>query len=113
MTKKCKFEVELTYNSDYFTEPEIQDTIRNAIKKLDLEKRKKFGTKVICEVGKVNSGVVADVTKCEVKIPNEIDVVETLVSLSSCMEDDDDSKMILPEHRVDELMDEVRTAFKQ
>ena len=32
--------MKVTYNSDYFTELEIQDTIRNAIKKLDLEKEK-------------------------------------------------------------------------
>ena len=31
MTKKCKFEVDVTYNSDYFAEGEIRETIKKAI----------------------------------------------------------------------------------
>ena len=41
MTKKCKFDVEVTYNSDYFAEGEIRDTIKKAIKDLNDQKEKK------------------------------------------------------------------------
>tara|TARA_B100001057_G_scaffold168729_1_gene169449 strand:+ start:1162 stop:1503 length:342 start_codon:yes stop_codon:yes gene_type:complete len=113
MTKKCKFEVEVTYNSDYFAEGEIRDTIKKAIKELNDEKIKKFGRKIICDPGKVNSGVVGDVNQVCYKNTDSIDIVETLVSLSSCMDDDESPNIVLPEPKIEELMNEVRTAFKQ
>ena len=111
MTKKCKFEVEVTYNSDYFAEGEIRDTIKKAIKELNDEKINKFGRKIICDPGKINSGVVGDVNQVCHKNTDSIDLVETLVSLSSCMNDDEPS-IVLPDHNVEELMNEVRTAFR-
>lgn len=113
MTKKCKFEVEVTYNSDYFAEGEISDTIKKAIKELNDEKIKKFGRKIICDPGKVNSGVVGDVNQVCYKNTDSIDIVETLVSLSSCMDDTESPNIVLPEPKIEELMDEVRTTFKQ
>ena len=113
MTKKCKFDVEVTYNSDYFAEGEIRDTIKKAIKELNDEKINKFGRKVICDPGKVNSGVVGDVQQVCYKNADSIDIVETLVSLSNCMDDDESPNIVLPEPKIEELMDEVRTTFKQ
>ena len=54
MTKKCKFDVEVTYNSDYFAEGEIRDTIKKAIKDLNDQKEKKFGRLKLCDPGKTN-----------------------------------------------------------
>ena len=109
MTKKCKFEVDVTFNSDYFAEAEIRDTIKKAIKELNDEKVQKFGQKVICEPGKVNSGLVGSLRQVNCKDSDRIDVVETLVSLSSCM--DDEPNIVLPEPKMEELIEEVRTAF--
>ena len=111
MTKKCKFEVEVTYNSDYFVEGEIRDTIKKAIKELNDEKIKKFGRKIICDPGKVNSGVVGGVKQLCYKDTDSIDLVETLVSLSASMDDTETPNIVLPEPKVNELMKEVRTAF--
>ena len=114
MTKKCKFEVDITYNSEYFAESEIQDTIKNAIQYLNDEKKFKFGNKVICEVGKVNSGVCCSINKTDCENDNDsIDLVETLVSLSKCMDEDEEPTMVLPEPKVEELLAEVRTAFQK
>ena len=52
-------------------------------------------------VGNLNQVVCTDA--------DTIDVVETLVSLSSCM--DDEPNIVLPEPKMEELMQEVRTAF--
>tara|TARA_Y100000287_G_scaffold161700_1_gene141285 strand:+ start:656 stop:1000 length:345 start_codon:yes stop_codon:yes gene_type:complete len=113
MTKKCKFEVSVDYNPDFFTETEISETIKKSIKDLDFEKKTKFGTKILCEPGKINSGVVASLKTVDPDITDSIDLVETLVSLSSCMDEtEDDAKMILPEPKMEELMKEVRTAYK-
>ena len=113
MTKKCKFEVEVTYNSDYFAEAEIRDTIKKAIKELNDEKVQKFGQKVICEPGKINSGVIGDVNQLCYKETDSIDLVETLVSLSACMDDTETPNIVLPEPKLEELMTEVRTALKK
>jgi tetrahydromethanopterin S-methyltransferase subunit G len=113
MTKKCKFEVDVTYNSDYFAEAEIRDTIKNAIKELNNEKIQKFGRKIICDPGKINSGVIGDVNQLCYKETDSIDLVETLVSLSACMDDTETPNIVLPEPKLEELMTEVRTAFKK
>ena len=47
MTKKCKFDVEVTYNSDYFAEGEIRDTIKKAIKYLNDQNKAKLEKKGI------------------------------------------------------------------
>ena len=67
MTKKCKFEVEVTYNSDYFAEGEIRDTIKKAIKDLNDQKEKKFGRLKLCDPGKTNHGLTCNV-KTEISI---------------------------------------------
>lgn len=116
MTKKCKFNVDITYNDNFFTETEIQETIKNAIADLNDFKLKQFGKKIICDPGKINSGVCGNVNAVyDFSENSKIDLVETLVSLSSCMDtdEDDDPRLILPEPKVEELMGEVRKAFKQ
>ena len=40
-------------------------------------------------------------------------LVETLVSLSACMDDTETPNIVLPEPKVEELLAEVRTAFKK
>ena len=44
--------MEVTYNSDYFAEGEIRDTIKKAIKDLNDQKEKKFGRLKLCDVEK-------------------------------------------------------------
>jgi hypothetical protein len=116
MTKKCKFEVGVDYNPNFFTETEISETIKNAIADLNNFKLKQFGKKIICEPGKINSGVSGNVKVVYDSSENsDINLIETLVSLSSCMDadEDDDPRLILPEPKVEELIGEVRKAFKQ
>jgi hypothetical protein len=113
MTKKCKFEVEVTYNSDFFAEGEIRETIKKAIRDLNDDKENKFGRRIMCDPGKTNNGISCDVNQStEYTTSDSIDVVETLVSLSKLMDDEDESTIILPEPKLEELMTEVRTAFK-
>jgi len=114
MTKKCKFEVEVTYNSDYFAEGEIRDTIKKAIKDLNYSKEKKFGRLKMCDPGKTNHGITSDVTQVVYDNKHDsIDIVETLVSLSACMDDTETPNIVLPEPKLEELMTEVRTAFSK
>ena len=114
MTKKCKFEVEVTYNSDYFSYAEIRDTIKNAIKKLNDEKIQKFGRKIICDPGKINSGCSCNVHELVCNSDaDSIDLVETLVSLSACMDDSETPNIVLPEPKIEELMSQVRRTFNQ
>ena len=113
MTKKCKFEVEVTYNSDFFAEGEIRETIKKAIRDLNDAKESKFGKRVMCDPGRTNSGITSNVNQYVGTADSDsIDLVETLVSLSSCMDDDDFPSIVLPEPKLEELMTEVRTTFK-
>tara|TARA_Y100001934_G_C11915821_1_gene568824 strand:- start:270 stop:614 length:345 start_codon:yes stop_codon:yes gene_type:complete len=113
MINKCKFDVEVSYNSDYFTESELRETIRNSISDLSDSKEQKFGKKVIAKPGIHNSGASCNITQqTESELSDSIDLVETLVSLSSCMDSDTDPTIVLPEAKMEELMTEVRTTFK-
>lgn len=111
MTKKCKFDVEVTYNSDYFAEGEIRETIKKAIRDLSDAKEAQFGRLKMIVPGKTNHGIscnVNQVTDCFDDV--SVDVVETLVSLNKLM-DDDEPSIVLPEPKVDELMQEVNNSF--
>ena len=111
MTKKCKFDVEVTYNSDYFAEGEIRDTIKKAIKDLNDQKEKKFGRLKLCDPGKTNHGVTCDVSTGSVapRIPQVF--VEELAQLNEIMEENNDPKIVLPDEKVEELLKEVKSAF--
>jgi len=112
MINKCKFEVDITYNSDFFSEGELRETVRSAIRDLNDAKEKMFG-RVMHNPGKMNSGVSCDVTRL-VEHPDETShVVETLVGLSNCMAEDDEPNIVLPDHKLEELMAEVRTVFNK
>jgi hypothetical protein len=111
MTKKCKFDVEVTYNSDFFAEGEIRETIKKAIRDLNDKKEKKFGRQTISDPGRTNHGLTGNVNRV-VEQPDETSqVVETLVSLSSYM-NEEEPNIVLPDNKLEELMTEVRTAFK-
>jgi len=118
MTKKCKFEVEVTYNSDFFAEGEIRETIKKAIRDLNDKKESAFGKSVMIDPGKTNkgmSGTVSTIDSVLTEPTGSIDLIETLVSLSSCMDDEEEPSLVLPElpeQKLEELMTEVRTAFK-
>ena len=112
MTKKCKFEVSVDYNPNFFTETEISETIKKSIKDLDFEKKTKFGTRLFVKLEN-KFRCCCKYKKTDWILTDSIDLVETLVSLSSCMDEtEDDAKMILPEPKMEELMKEVRTAYK-
>ena len=113
MTKKCKFEVEVTYNSDYFAEGEIRDTIKKAIKDLNDQKEKKFGRLKLCDPGKTNHGVTCNVTD-GVIVPKRPQIfVEEIAELDELMEDEVDPKLVLPDEKVEELLREVKTTFNK
>ena len=113
MIKKCKFEVEVTYNSDYFAEGEIRDTIKKAICDLNDTKEAQFGRLKMIVSGKTNHGMSCNVNQVSTEFDSEtIDIVETLVNLSEAM-DPDEPNILLSEPKVDELMAEVRTTFNK
>ena len=114
MINECKFKVDITYNSDFFSEGEIRETIRAAIRDLNDAKEKRFG-RVMRDPGKTNKGVSCSVTQCtEPEVSDSIDLVDTLVSLSSQLDNDELSDVPqLSDHKLEELMVEVRTAFKK
>jgi hypothetical protein len=114
MTKKCKFDVEVTYNSDYFAEGEIRDTIKKAIKDLNDQKEKKFGRLKLCDPGKTNHGMTCNI-ESKVIVPKKPQVyIEEIAEFSELMHDEVvDSKIVLPDAKVEELMNEVRTAFSK
>ena len=111
MIKKCKFEVDVTYNSKFFAEGEIRETLRNAINDLSNLKENQFGRLKMVDCGKTNKGVscnVNQVTDCFDS--SSVDIVETLVSLSKFM-DDNEPSILLSDSKVNELTSEVNTAF--
>jgi hypothetical protein len=113
MTKKCKFEVDVTYNSDFFSEGEIRETIKKSICDLNDTKEAQFGRLKMIVPGKTNHGMSCNVNQVYTEFDSEtIDIVETLVSLSEAM-DSDEPNILLPEPKVDELMAEVRTTFNK
>lgn len=113
MTKKCKFDVEVTYNSDYFAEGEIRDTIKKAIKDLNDQKEKKFGRLKLCDPGKTNHGLTCNV-KTEIFKTHEPQIyIEELAELSELMEETIEPKIVLPDTKVEELLKEVKTAFNK
>jgi len=114
MTKKCKFEVEVTYNSDYFAEGEIRDTIKKAIKDLNDQKEKKFGRLKMCDPGKTNYGITCNV-ESKIIVPKKPQIfVEDIAEFSELMDDEVvDSKLVLPDIKVEELLKEVETAFNK
>ena len=113
MTKKCKFDVEVTYNSDYFAEGEIRDTIKKAIKDLNDQKEKKFGRLKLCDPGKTNHGVTCNVTDSAIATKRPQIFVEEIAELDEMIEDDVDPKIVLPDEKVEELLREVKTAFNK
>ena len=120
MIKNCKFEVDVTYNPDFFAEGEIRETIKKAIRDLNDKKESAFGKSSMIDPGRTNNGMTGTVSTIDSVDENTatqseagtIDLIETLVSLSSCMDDEEESTMVLPEPKLEELMHEVRTAFK-
>ena len=113
MTKKCKFDVEVTYNSDYFAEGEIRDTIKKAIKDLNDQKEQKFGRLKLCDPGKTNHGLTCDVKNGVAPIVTPQIFVEELAELSELIEDDLDPKIVLPDEKVEELLKDVKSAFNK
>lgn len=113
MTKKCKFEVEVTYNSDYFAEGEIRDTIKKAIKDLNDQKEKKFGRLKLCDPGKTNHGLTCNV-KTEISKTREPQIyIEELAELHDLVDEKVEPKIVLPNSKVEELLQEVRTTFNK
>lgn len=109
--KKCKFEVDVTYNSDFFAEGEIRETIKKAIRDLNDAKEAQFGRLKMIVPGKTNYGMSCDVNRVTDCVDSgTIDVVETLVSLSKLMDDDEPSTR-LSEPKVEELVKEVNNSF--
>ena len=113
MTKKCKFEVDVTYNSEYFAEGEIRETIRKAIVDLNAQKEKNFGRLKLSDKGKTTHGMTCNVNKAVVyenKIPQVF--AEEIAELNSLMDEEIiDPKMILPDAHIEELINEVKTAY--
>ena len=113
MTKKCKFEVEVTYNPDYFAEGEIRETIRKAIVDLNAHKEKNFGRNKLSVQGETNHGMTCSVNKAVVyenKIPKVF--AQEIAELNSTMyEETIDPKMILPDTQVEELVNEVKSVY--
>ena len=114
MTKKCKFEVDVTYNSDYFAEGEIRETIKKAISDLNNSKEKKFGRLKMCDPGKTNYGLTCS---CSLKQNNGLHekpklCIEQIAGLGELIKDEViDPKMILPDAKIEELVKEVKTTF--
>jgi len=67
--------------------------------------------KVIAKPGTHNSGASCNIAQIvENEVSTSSDLVETLVSLSSCM-DEEQPNIVLPQSKMEELMTEVRTVF--
>ena len=113
MIKKCKFEVDVTYNSKFFGEGEIRETIRKAINDLSNLKEKQFGRLKMIDQGKTNKGVSCNINQVTDCFDSEkINVVETLASLSKLI-DDNEPSIVLPEPKIEELVEEVKTSFNK
>lgn len=111
MTKKCKFDVEVTYNSDYFAEGEIRDTIKKAIKDLNDQKEKKFGRLKLCDPGKTNHGVTCSVKNVEFVSTIPRVYINESVEVSDYSDEKVDPKIVLPDDKIQDLLDEVKIAF--
>ena len=116
MTRKCKFDVEVTYNPDFFAEGEIRETLKKAIRDLNDNKEKKFGRSSMIDPGRTNKGLHGTVTQqetfCATDSTESFDLVETLVSLSRPKDDDEEPSLVLPDTKMEELVTQVRSTIK-
>ena len=108
MMKKCKFEVKVTYNPNFFGEGEIKETIKKSLKDLNDEKENKFGRNCMIIPGQFNRGLSSNVNTIKFIYEQEQEhtIVETLVSLKNDFDNDlynTSPSIVLPEENNSKL----------
>ena len=115
--KRCRFEVDVSYDEQFFAEGEIQETLRTSIEELGENKVNRYGRDAFMKNGWVK-GIHSNVNK----VNNDSDVGDEQLGelvflnqefLESLRDNEvrDEEVPKLPEHKMSELLAHVKKAF--
>ena len=116
--KKCRFEVRVSYDEQFFAEGEIRETLRKSIRDLGELKVNNYGKEEFMKNEKWIKGIHAEVEKTESDEPkvelNDQHIAE-LIAISGVFEEDIPEKDIpkLSETQMAKLLAQVRKDFSK
>ena len=117
--KKCRFEVSISYDEQFFAEGEIQETIRTSIEKLGENKVNRYGRDTFMKNGWVK-GIHPKVVKVNDNSDISAEQIGELVflnqeflELSRGNEVMEEEVPKLPEHKMNQLLAHVKKAFSK
>ena len=113
--KKCRFEVDVSYDEQFFAEGEIQETLRTSIEILGKKKVNRYGRDVFMKNGWIK-GIHAKVEKTESdeqKLEFDKQHIAELIAISGVFEEEIPNNDVpkLSEEQVEQLLIKVREAF--
>lgn len=116
--KKCKFEVDVSYDEYFFAEGEIKETLRKAIRDLGELKVSNYGKDEFMKSENWIKGIHAEVEKTgpeESKLELSDEMIGELIAISGEFGKDQDDKDVpkLSEESLEELLVQVRKEFKK
>ena len=115
--KKCRFEVGVSYDEQFFAEGEIQETLRTSIEILGKKKVNKYGRDVFMKNGWIK-GIHAKVEKTESgeqKVELTEQHIAELIAISGVIGEEIPNKDVpkLTEEKLDQLLAQVRKEFSK
>jgi hypothetical protein len=115
--KKCRFEVEVSYDEQFFAEGEIQETLRTSIEILGEKKVNRYGRDTFMKNGWIK-GIDAKVEKTksdEPKLELNDQCIAELIAISGVSEEEIPDKDVpkLSEVQLEQLLAKVRTEFSK
>ena len=116
--KKCKFEVDVSYDEYFFAEGEIKETLRKSIRDLGELKVNNYGKEEFMKSKNWIMGIHANVEKTESDEPKlefSDEHIAELIAISGVFEEEIPEKDIpkLSETQMEELLAKVREVFPQ
>ena len=110
--KKCRFEVDVSYDEHFFAEGEIQETIRTSIERLGENKVNRYGRDAFMKNG-WTKGIHSNVNKVNNASDISDEQLGELVFLSALHDNDEDEVEVpkLSEHKMSELLAHVKKVF--
>ena len=112
--KKCRFEVDISYDEQFFAEGEIQETIRTSIEELGKNKVNRYGRDTFMKNGWV-TGIHPKVVKVNDNSDISDEQLGELVFLSELRDTEIEEEELpkLTEHKMSQLLAHVKKAFSK
>jgi len=115
--KKCRYEVDVSYDEQFFAEGEIQETLRTSIEELGENKVNRYGRDAFMKNGWIK-GIHAKVEKTESdeqKLELNEQHIAELIAISGVFEEELPNKDVpkLSEEKLNQLLAKVREEFSK